>query len=413
MDIKRISHILSDSRHIVASAFLIGTLSFGGVATQALAQDTTPIKLGIFLSLTGPSAAGANANKLGVEMAVKELNENGGIMGRQIEIIYADDQANPTVAVSEINRLVHRDKVDIVVGPQNSQVNLAALPVLSEGKVANLSMTGSSALTPEAGPYHFSVLPSADASGRNLADYVVANSKRPAIIFDDASATLSGMIGFRDVLEKAGIELIAEQQYKFHPSDTTPQLLALRRAEPDFLAYFSASQDDVGIVQKNLQEIGWEIEQATSLAGSVSPDMVIRVAGPDAYKNMVAQTLAQFTYCPDAPEGPKVLSDFITKVKVYIKENDLEDIPQDYLNFAVGYDWVNLFKQAIEATGSTEGDVIGAWVEGNADKLQRVIANNAYASDKDHFLSGPDAYTMVIHPENRNEFSLQLRASCD
>lgn len=398
-------------RRSAATVALGCAVAVSAMVTPAFAED--PIKLGVFLSLTGPGAAGASPNKMGVEMAVEELNASGGINGRQIEIFYADDQGNPTVAVSEITRLVHREGVDIVVGPQNSQVNLAALPVLSEGNVASLSMTGSSALTPEAGPYHFSVLPSAAASGRNLGQYTAAHSEKPAVVFDDASATLSGMVGFRDELEKAGVELLAEQQYKFHPSDTTPQLLALRRAEPDFLAYFAASQDDVGIVQKNLQEIGWETEQATSLAGAVNPGLVISVAGPDAYKNMVAQTLAQFTYCPDSPEGSPVLGAFVEKMNVYTKEQGLESRPSDYLNVSVGYEWVMLFKQAIEATNSTEGDVIASWIEGNAGELTRIIADKAYASSEDHFLSGADAYTMVIHPEERNEFGLQQRASCD
>ncbi len=396
---------------MTASALAVAAVS----ATSAvLAQDNDPIKLGVFLSLTGPGAAGASPNKMGVEMAVEEINAAGGILGRQIELVYADDQANPTVAVSEITRLVHREGVDAVVGPQLSQVNLAALPVLTEGKVASVSMTGSGALTPQAGPYHFSVLPSADASGRNLAQYVtdVAKAQKPAIIYDDAAATLSGMVGFRDVLKDKGVELAAEQQYKFHPSDTTPQLLALKRADPDFLAYFSASQDDVGIVQKNLLEIGWGIKQATSLAGSVNPDLVISIAGPDAYKNMVAQTLERFTYCPDSPQGAPELVAFIKKVKAYTAAKGLESRPQDYLNVAVGYDWVNILKQAMEATGSTKGDVVAGWIQGNADKLTRVIAANAYASDKSHFLSGADAYTMVVHPEVRNEYGLQQRASC-
>lgn len=386
------------------------SLAVAATTTTSWAED--PIKLGVFLSLTGPGAAGAAPNKMGIEMAVEELNASGGIAGRQIELLYADDQSNPTVAVSEITRLVHREGVHIVAGPQNSQVNLAALPTLTEGNVASLSMTGASALTPEAGPYHFSVLPSAAASGHNLGQYTSSRSKKPAIIFDDASATLSGMVGFREELEKAGVKLVAEQQYKFHPSDTTPQLLALRRAEPDFLAYFGASQDDVGIVQKNLQEIGWEIEQATSLAGSVNPGLVISIAGPDAYKNMVAQTMAQFTYCPDSPQGSPVLAEFVKKLNAYTNAKGVESRASDYLNVAVGYEWVMIFKQAIEATGSTDGDAIAKWIEENAGTLKRVIADTAQASSEDHFLSGPEAYTMVVHPENRNEYGLQQRATC-
>src|SRR5262249_19370211 len=108
----------------------------GLLATATAQAQQKPVRVGIFLPLTGPAAAGGAANKLGYEMAISEINAAGGIAGRKIETVYADDQGDPTVGVGEIKRLIFQEHVDVVVGTQNSQVELAALPVFNEGKVA-------------------------------------------------------------------------------------------------------------------------------------------------------------------------------------------------------------------------------------------------------------------------------------
>src|SRR5579875_530914 len=150
---------------------LLGGMVLGG--TVRAQTSPKPIKIGIFMSLTGGSAASSASNRFGAELAIQEINAAGGIAHRPVVAVYGDDQADPTMGVSEIKRLVFQEKVDVVVGPNISQVNLAALPVLDEGKVASISDTGSPALTPQAGPYHFTVEPSVTNSGKQMADYAV------------------------------------------------------------------------------------------------------------------------------------------------------------------------------------------------------------------------------------------------
>jgi branched-chain amino acid transport system substrate-binding protein len=381
-------------------------------AGPVAAQDKDPIKMGVFLSLTGPAAAGASALKIGYDMAIAEINAAGGIAGRQIEAVYADEQGDPTVGVSEAKRLVFQEQVDVVVGNQNSQVNLAALPTFTEGKVASISDTGSALLTVDAGPYHFSNLPSTAIQGEAIANYVidVLGVTKPALLYDDGAASKSGVEAIKAALEKRGVALAGEQQYKFHPADTTPQLLSLRRSEPDLLIFYAGSPDDVGTVQKNKIEIGWDIKELTSLVAAAVPQIAVQRAGPNAFDNTLAQTLSRFTYCASTGTGDPEVVEFIKKVQAFAPGRGAD---ADYFNVANAYDAVYIFKQAIEATGSTEGPALAKWLETSAASVTGTIsAEKLAASATNHFLVGPDSLTMVETPQERNEEGLQRRAGC-
>ena len=308
---------------IVCLAALGALAATMGIA-RAQQAPAKPVRIGIFLPLTGPAAAGGAANKLGYEMAISEINAAGGIAGRPIVIVYGDDQGDPTVGVGEIKRLIFQEHVDVVVGTQNSQVELAALPVLTEGKVAAISLAGSSALTPQAGPYHFSLAPSATTLGSAMVQFAAKElkPKNSALIYDDGAAAKSGVEGIKATLAEMKTPITGEQQYKFHPSDVTPQLLSLRRGNPDVLYLFSASQDDIGIILKNAQEIGWNVKIVGSLAVGASGALATRVAGPTAFDNTIAQTFERFTYCASQGVGSPIVSDFIKKVTNLFQEHD-------------------------------------------------------------------------------------------
>jgi branched-chain amino acid transport system substrate-binding protein len=391
---------------LLALGGMVATLGVGLAFAQ---QAAKPVRVGIFLPLTGPAAAGGAANRLGYEMAISEINAAGGIVGRPIVTVYGDDQGDPTVGVGEIKRLIFQEHVDVVVGTQNSQIELAALPVLNEGKVAAISLAGSSALTPVAGPYHFSLAPSATTLGSAMVEFAAKDlkPKNSALIYDDGAAAKSGVEGIKATLTEMKTPITGEQQYKFHPSDVTPQLLSLRRGNPDILYLFSASQDDIGIILKNAQEIDWSVKIVGSLAVGASGALATRVAGPHAFDNTIAQTFERFTYCASAGVGSPIVSDFIKKVQAYSKSTTAR---ADYFNIANGYDSVYIFKTAIEKAGASDGPTLAAWIEQHASEMQVLSAARLVASKGNHFLVGPDGLTMVVHPELRNEQGLQKRA---
>jgi branched-chain amino acid transport system substrate-binding protein len=385
--------------------------------SAASAQSKDPIKFGLLMTLTGPGAAPALANRLGIDMAMKEINDKGGIMGRPMVLVPGDDQANPTAGTNEAKRLVFQEKIDVMIGPIASAISLAILPTLNEAKITNITESGSAALTPEAGPYHFSMLASAPDSGRGLVDYLAkVGAKSVALITDDSAASKNGADAIKESLTAKNIKLLGEQIYKFHPTDVIPQLLSLRSLNPDYLVLYAAAQDDVGVVQKNILEIGWNVKQVGSLAAGTAPELVISKAGPDAYKNMLGQVIGRFTYCPKEgePQGAKIVTDFVTRVRDFEKARNAGGPSiTDYFNIANGYDAVTILKLAIEGTGGkTDGPSLSKWILDNTSKINLVSVAKIGANDKTHFLYGAEAFAMVEHPENRNEFRLPKRAGC-
>ncbi len=385
------------------------------MAVSAQAQPKEPIKIGLLMTLSGPGAASALAARMGADMAIKDFNEAGGIGGRQIVLVQGDDQANPTSGTNEVKRLVYQEKIAALVGPIASAVTVAALPTLNEAKIANFTQSGSALLTPENGPYQFAVVGSAAYSGEQLADYVIAaGAKRVALLQDDSAASLSGGEAIRAKLKAKGVELVGAQQYKFHPTDVIPQLLSLRSTNPEYLILYSASQDDTGIVQKNIIEVGWNVKEVGSLATGLAPDLVAEKAGPDAYKNMLAQVVRTVSYCPKENDaGSPDMVAFIKKAEVYEKAHRSGSPVTDFYNIANGYDLVSIIKQAVEANGGkTDGPTIARWIIDHPGDLKLLTVKRHVATDQNHFMFGPDNFVLVETPTKRNESYMFKRAGC-
>ncbi len=107
-----------------------------GLATGATAQDT--IKIGWLSSLTGALSSAAIAENQGVQFAVDEINQAGGINGRKLELITRDTAGDPTKAVNFAQQLVFSDKVQFVIGPVNSGESLATVPLVAKAGIPNI-----------------------------------------------------------------------------------------------------------------------------------------------------------------------------------------------------------------------------------------------------------------------------------
>jgi branched-chain amino acid transport system substrate-binding protein len=379
------------------------------------AQTSPSIKIGLLMTLSGPGAAANLPTRMGIDMALQEFNASGGIGGRQIVLVQGDDQANPTTGTDEVKRLVYQEKIEALVGPIASAVTVAILPTLNEAKIANFTQSGSALLTPENGPYQFAVIGSAAYSGAQLADYAAeVGAKRVALIRDDSAASLSGGQEIEARLKAHGVALTGMQQYKFHPTDVTPQLLSLRATNPEYLILYSASQDDVGTVQRNIGELGWNVKEIGSLAAGLAPDLVIQKAGPDAYKNLLAQVVRTITYCPKENDmGPPNMIAFIKRAIPYETAHRNGPPITDFYSMANGYDLLSAIKQAIEANGGkTDGPTIAKWVIEHPEDLKLLSIRQSKATNQIHFMFDPSNFVLVENPAQRNEYYMYKRAGC-
>jgi ABC-type branched-subunit amino acid transport system substrate-binding protein len=400
---------MHDDKRVRGMLVGIGVLAAAVAASAALAQAPgAPVKVGAMIPLTGGGATVGESGQIAVELAVRNINAAGGIAGRRIQLVIGDYQTEATVGVSEAKRLVFQEKIELLIGPTYSQVTLATLPIMNEAKIPSVNVSGSEKLTPEVGPYAFSMLANAEAQAKVMVDYAVRGLKAQsaAILSDSGAQAKTAVEALKAELAARNVKLAGVQEYQYRQTDMTPQLLALRRGNPDVLLLFTSNGEDTGNMVKSASELGWGVKVVGSFGATFSGP-ALKIAGKDAYKNTIAVNYKGFSYCPNETT-PKGFQDFVAQVKAF-KPEAFDRQPLAYLS--LWYDAVYVLKAAVEgAGGKTDGPSVAAWLEANS-KSFRGINSGLTASRTTHFLVGQDALTMV-YPDRQREGGLLERVGC-
>ncbi len=215
--------------------WLAGALAGACVALGAAAQ-AQPIRLGAVLPLTGPAAVVGSQEQRGIQFALLHANAKGGIAGRQIEMLFEDNQAKPDQSVLSFNKLVDLQGVPAVItgfsGP-----TLAMAPLATRKKV--LLVNGGAQADPlaKASPYLVNTIPVLAGELEVLANYVLhdAGKKTAAILFENDAAGISGRDDFAASYTAAGGKIVAQEPIAFGDTNYRPVLLKLAAAQPDML----------------------------------------------------------------------------------------------------------------------------------------------------------------------------------
>src|SRR5712692_10332623 len=120
-----------------AGAGALGAMMLVPAPWRTAFGQAKPYKIGTLQPLSGSAAAGGKTALVGVEMAVDRINKSGGINGRPIELVVADDESKPDVGRRKTEKLLVEDKVDVHLGGFLSNICLACMPVFEEYKVVN------------------------------------------------------------------------------------------------------------------------------------------------------------------------------------------------------------------------------------------------------------------------------------
>ena len=218
------------------------------------------IKIGFIGPLSGDVASMGQSAKAAVELAVEEINSNGGVSGRPLEVIYEDGKCEPKDSTSAANKLVNIDGVAVIIGGLCSGETLAAAPIAEIGKTVLLSYCSSNPKITEAGDYIFRDYPSDAFQGKVAAEkiYNELNAKNVAILY----CLGDWCVGIKDVFKKRfgelGGSITIEEGYEQDARDLRTQITKIKDSKPDliyFLGYTEASI--VGL--KQLKEMGVEI----------------------------------------------------------------------------------------------------------------------------------------------------------
>jgi len=383
----------------------------GGADSIPANNNQQPIKLGFFSSFTGTYHQNGYNGLAGVKLAVAEINASGGILGRQVVVVEGDDQSSPTAAVNEMRRLVQIEKIDALIGPISSQITLATIPFLNEAKIPSISVSGSSAMTPAMGPYHFSMLPSADSQAEAIVNYIATTLKSSsvAIIYDDGAQATSTVNALKNELVKRNIRLTGSEKYVISSTNMTPQLTALRSTNPDALIALTGTSYDSGYILKNRQDMGWSIPVVGNITLAAGAANAAKISGVDAYRGVVGLNYKELTYCPGDALGTSFYSKFKERLRAFDPTNYASYAP---LVVVYTYESVYALKAGLEGANSLNGPNFAYWMENNNRLLSQTMSLPLDPSDTSHFLISPAALVMAENPYQLNPDGLMKRAGC-
>lgn len=341
----------------LASAVLgVAMLStvFAGCGGDSASSDE--IKVGANIEMTGNQANYGNAGLEGLRLAIKEANEAGGINGKQIKLVEADNKSESAEAVNAATKLISDDGVKVIVGPAVTANVIAESKVATDNKVPVIAFAATNPdVTVENGavkPYIFRSCFIDPQQGTVMAQFASKELKaKTAVMYIDSSSDYSKSLGkvFQETFEAAGGKVVMQESFLAKDQDFKAALTKIKAANADVI-FVPAYYEEVGKIVKQAREIGIT---ATMLGTDGWDDpKVADIAGASALNNTYFST----HYFAEDP-GAKTFIDSFTK--------EYGHAPNVFA--ALGYDAGKLLVDALKRAGSDDPEAIRKAIEETKD----------------------------------------------
>lgn len=231
----------------------------GGQPAATTSGDV--IKVGEVDSMTGSEATFGVSTHNGVQLAVKQLNDAGGIKGKKIEIFSQDDQSKPDEAATVATKLINQDKVVALIGEVASSRSLAMAPIAQQAKVVMVSPSSTNPKVTEQGDYIFRVCFIDPFQGHVMAKFAAENLKlkKVAVLRDVKNDYSVGLANFfTETFKRLGGEILVDVSYSAGDMDFKSQLTAIRAKNPEAI-FVPGYYGDVGLIARQARELGIKV----------------------------------------------------------------------------------------------------------------------------------------------------------
>jgi len=267
-----------------------------GSAFPAAAQQT--LKFGLAMPLTGSQSSYGKDQIKAAEWGVADINAKGGVNGKKLEMIVLDTQADPTVGINAVNRLINVDKVPVFVTAWSAVVKAVA-PIANREKVLELSIGANAPEIASLGEFVYTTFPLADVDVTALANYTAKTlgKKRVAIVYTNNDAGITAAKVYRSVFEKTGGQTVAFEAYDPKATDFTGTLLKVRSANPD-MVHLHGLVAEMPLVIAQMRQLGMT-QRVSTYSGGYNPQMIEK-AGKGA-EGLIVTSLA-----PNEKQNPNV-----------------------------------------------------------------------------------------------------------
>lgn len=242
---------------LFATATLLAAVSLVGCASPGeTSGGAEPVRIGAILSLTGSYAALGESEKNALELETERINTAGGIDGRELELIIADDATDEAKAVAAATKLIDQDGVVALIGATGTGQTMAVRETVNRAGIPQISMAGGTVVTKEFDPLVFQT----PWSNTIVVPFVLEKVKadghsKIAVLSDSGGYGKDGLAILRETVGGAGLEIVAEETFNPGDADMTAQLTKIKNSGAQAVVMWTAGKEAV-TVMKNAESLG-------------------------------------------------------------------------------------------------------------------------------------------------------------
>jgi len=327
---------------LLATVLLTG--SFAGCSKAAVSSSKSEtIKVGLNYELSGAAATYGQGLVNGIELAFEEINKNGGVLGKKLEAVKADNKSENAESANVATKLATKDKVVAILGPATSGNTKSAAPIAVQNKIPliSASATADDVTVDRNGKvreYVFKTCFSDSFQGVIMANFAFNDlgKKNAALLIDSTSDYSKGLQkSFKETYAKLGGTVVTEQAYQAKETDFKAVLTKIKGTNPDVL-FLPGYYEEVGLIVKQARELGLNMP----------------ILGGDGYDSPKLTELAGKTALNDVyftnHYSSKDTTEEVTKFKAAYKAKYNQE--PDAFN-ALGYDLAYFLADALKRTG--------------------------------------------------------------
>ena len=269
-----------DRRLVVLPAAALWLGMTAAMPAGAAPATGDPVLLGVSGPLTGANAQYGAQWRKGFDLALGEINGDGGIHGRPLAYMFEDSQSDPRQSVAIAQKLVNDPRIVAEVGDFSSTASMAASPIYQRAGLVQYGFTNSHPNFTKGGDYMWSPALTSTAETPRLVQYAAKlGLKKVALLYLDNDWGRSSEATFRQVAPSLGVDVVAAEGYRAGEQDFRSTLVRVRDAHPDGIALISYYDDGAGIVRQ-LRDVG--LTQTIVAIGSIYSPKFIELAGKAA-----------------------------------------------------------------------------------------------------------------------------------
>lgn len=319
--------------------FLAGAMLLAATSLSGVQAAEPAIKVGLSITQTGPYSPPAIFELRGYQLAIDEINQAGGLLGRKLDLIKYDDQGNPSTAVQLYQKLLTDDKVDLLVSPYQTDLTAAVAPIVNRAKKVMPSLAANVENYSGKYPYLIQAITQTPQYMTPALDLAASKGyKTVALLIQNTQFPIQLAGGIEDEVKKLGMKIVFKESYDPSTTDFSALVLKAGKAQPDVIVGATYLADAEGIVRAaKSQNVN-----AKMFAFSIGP------VEPEFYKSLGSAANGIFgttLYFPSLHTKGNV--EFVKGFKAKF------DVEPDY-HAAVAYASMKLLGQAVTTVGSLD-----------------------------------------------------------